>query len=160
MTDLNNFDYNNISAEQQSAVKALMLQLQTNGKLNQEEVNAMEVQFGVRDPDMMQVKDSTFYHLATAFGIFCSEEGFMTDMDKGLKVPMLRVNADMRKLDAFCEYIKINLQQRDEEELENQRQSEINDDQESRKNPELEISQEELDAKVAEEENNNPLNDM
>ncbi len=154
MTDINNFDYNNISAEQQAAVKALMLQLQTNGKLNQEEVGAMEVQFGLKDPDMMELKESTFYQLASSFGIFCSEEGFMTDKDKGIKIPMLRVNADIRKLDAFCEYIKINLQQREAEELEYQRMEE-----DSRKNSELEISQEELDAKVAEAENN-PLNDL
>lgn len=159
MTDINNFDYNNISSEQQAAVKALMLQLQTNGKLNQEEVGAMEVQFGLKDPDMMELKESTFYQLASSFGIFCSEEGFMTDKDKGIKIPMLRVNADIRKLDAFCEYIKINLQQREAEDLEYQRMEEDKQDQDSRKNSELEISQEELDAKVAEAENN-PLNDL
>ena len=72
---------------------------------------------------------------------------------------MLRVNADIRKLDAFCEYIKINLQQREAEDLEYQRMEEDKQDQDSRKNSELEISQEELDAKVAEAENN-PLNDL
>tara|TARA_B100000131_G_scaffold58591_1_gene53977 strand:- start:626 stop:1129 length:504 start_codon:yes stop_codon:yes gene_type:complete len=111
-----NFSYDNISLEQQNAVKAVLLNLATTGDLTPEMEKSMKVRFGIEDPEMVPVEESSFWQLAKSFGgIYLSEEGFVTQIDKGRKVPSIRINADIEKLDAFLEYARINLNNREQE---------------------------------------------
>ncbi len=111
-----NFSYDNISLEQQNAVKAVLLNLATTGDLTPEMEKSMKVRFGIEDPEMVPVEESSFWQLAKSFGgIYLSEEGFVTQIDKGRRVPSIRINADIEKLDAFLEYARINLNNREQE---------------------------------------------
>lgn len=111
-----NFSYDNISLEQQNAVKAVLLNLATTGDLTPEMEKSMKVRFGIEDPEMVSVEESSFWQLAKSFGgIYMSEEGFVTQIDKGRRVPSIRINADIEKLDAFLEYARINLNNREQE---------------------------------------------
>ncbi len=114
------FDYNNVTEESKNAIKAVLLNLETSGKLDPDTEHAMKVRFGIEDPEMYPLEESKFYQLARNFGIFCSEEGFTTDMDKGRRIPNLRISGDIIRLDAFLEFARINLNTLEDQDAEGQ----------------------------------------
>ena len=115
-----NFDYGNVTEESKNAIKAVLLNLQTSGKLDPDTEKSMLVKFGIVDPDMVPLKESKFYQLARNFGIHCSEEGFTTDMDNGRKIPNLRISGNVIRLDAFLEFARINLNTLEDQEAQGQ----------------------------------------
>lgn len=146
------FDYNNVSSEQQDAIKAVLMNLEVSGQLTPELEKSMKVRFGIEDPDMVPVEESKFYQLARNFGIYCSEEGYVTDVDKGKRIPSLRIQADVEKLDAFLEFARINLNTLDQQEIE----QDLAEDDAARlahqRDNTTDISEEEIAEKVAYEE--------
>ena len=81
-----------------------------------------------------------------------SEEGFVTEIDKGRKIPSIRINADIEKLDAFLEYARINLNSREQELVD--RDNELYDAArlEYQRTHTTSISDEEIKQKIEEEE--------
>jgi len=106
MEPLVNFDWNNISKDQQDAVAIMLSQLETMGKLDPTTESHLKKKFGLEDPEMIDYKESKIYNLAREFGIFCQEEGFKTKED-GNRVSMIRIVSDVETLDAFLEYARI-----------------------------------------------------
>ena len=148
-----NYSYDNISLEQQNAVKAVLLNLDAQGQLTPELEKSVKVRFGIEDPDMVSVEESSFWQLAKSFGgIYMSEEGFVTEIDKGRKIPSIRINADIEKLDAFLEYARINLNSREQELVD--RDNELYDAArlEYQRTHTTSISDEEIKQKIEEEE--------
>ncbi len=121
------FDYNNVSQEQQDAIKAVLMNLEVAGKLTPELEKSMKVRFGIEDTDMVPVEESKFYQLARKFGI-------------------------VEKLDAFLEFARISLNTLDEQEIE---QDLAEDDAQRlahQRDNTTDISEEEIAEKVAYEE--------
>ena len=148
-----NFSYDNVSLEQQNAVKAVLLNLATTGDLTPEMEKSMKVRFGIEDPEMVSVEESSFWQLAQSFGgIYMSEEGFITDIDKGRKIPSIRINADIEKLDAFLEYARINLNSREQEVIDKEEAAYDAARLEYQKTHTTSISDEEIKQKIEEEE--------
>ena len=148
-----NFDYGNVTEESKNAIKAVLLNLQTSGKLDPGTEKAMLVKFGIVDPDMVPLEESKFYQLARNFGVYCAEEGFTSDMDTGRKIPNLRISGDIIRLDAFLEFARINLNTLEDQDEQGQAVMEHADrlnDQETNK---IDISEEEIKKEVDRIEN-------
>tara|TARA_B100001250_G_scaffold240533_1_gene206717 strand:- start:221 stop:700 length:480 start_codon:yes stop_codon:yes gene_type:complete len=143
-----NFDYGNVTEESKNAIKAVLLNLQTSGKLDPDTEKSMLVKFGIVDPDMVPLKESKFYQLARNFGIFCSEEGFTSDMDTGKRIPNLRISGDIIRLDAFLEFARINLNTLDDQEAQGQAAMEHADRLNSQEKNKIDISEEEIKKEV------------
>lgn len=143
-----NFDYGNVTEESKNAIKAVLLNLQTSGKLDPETEKAMLVRFGIVDPDMVPLEESKFYQLARNFGIYCSEEGFTSDMDTGRRIPNLRISADIIRLDAFLEFARINLNTLEDQEEQGQAVMEHADRLNAQENNKLNISEEDIKKEV------------
>lgn len=118
MQPITSFDFNNISKEQQSACEVIIAQLQANGELTPETEQRLKKQFGLLPREEHSYKESKIYNLATKFGIFASEEGFLTK-ENGDRVSVIKIVADIEKLDAFLEYTRIVLNdwEKEQEEL-------------------------------------------
>ncbi len=147
-----NFDYNNVSLEQQDAIKAVLMNLDVSGHLTPEVEKSMKVKFGIEDPDMVSVEESRFYQLARNFGIYCSEEGYVTDVDKGRRIPSLRIQADVEKLDAFLEFARMSLNTLDQQEIEKDLEEGDVERLARQRDNTTDISEEELAKQVAYEE--------
>ncbi len=147
-----NFDYNNVSLEQQDAIKAVLMNLDVSGHLTPEVEKSMKVKFGIEDPDMVSVEESRFYQLARNFGIYCSEEGYVTDVDKGRRIPSLRIQADVEKLDAFLEFARMSLNTLDQQEIEKDLEEGDVERLACQRDNTTDISEEELAKQVAYEE--------
>ena len=147
-----NFDYNNVSLEQQDAIKAVLMNLDVSGHLTPEVEKSMKVRFGIEDPDMVSVEESRFYQLARNFGIYCSEEGYVTDVDKGRRIPSLRIQADVEKLDAFLEFARMSLNTLDQQEIEKDLEEGDVERLACQRDNTTDISEEELAKQVAYEE--------
>ena len=147
-----NFDYNNVSLEQQDAIKAVLMNLDVSGHLTPEVEKSMKVRFGIEDPDMVSVEESRFYQLARNFGIYCSEEGYVTDVDKGRRIPSLRIQADVEKLDAFLEFARMSLNTLDQQEIEKDLEEGDVERLARQRDNTTDISEEELAKQVAYEE--------
>ena len=106
MQPITSFDFNNISAEQQSACEVIIAQLQASGELTPDTEQRLKKQFGLLPREEHSYKESKIYNLATRFGIFASEEGFMTK-ENGDRISVIKIVADIEKLDAFLEYSRI-----------------------------------------------------
>ena len=106
MQPITSFDFNNISAEQQSACEVIIAQLQASGELTPDTEQRLKKQFGLLPREEHSYKESKIYNLATKFGIFASEEGFLTK-ENGDRVSVVKIVADIEKLDAFLEYARI-----------------------------------------------------
>ncbi len=106
MQPITSFDFNNISEEQQSACEVIIAQLQASGELTPDTEQRLKKQFGLLPREEHSYKESKVYNLATKFGIFASEEGFLTK-ENGDKISVLKIVADVEKLDAFLEYCRI-----------------------------------------------------
>ena len=106
MQPITSFDFNNITAEQQSACEVIIAQLQANGELTPDTEQRLKKQFGLLPREEHSYKESKIYNLATKFGIFASEEGFLTK-ENGDRVSVVKIVADIEKLDAFLEYARI-----------------------------------------------------
>jgi len=106
MQPITSFDFNNISAEQQSACEVIIAQLQASGELTPDTEQRLKKQFGLLPREERSYKESKIYNLATRFGIFASEEGFMTK-ENGDRISVIKIVADIEKLDAFLEYSRI-----------------------------------------------------
>ena len=143
-----NFDYGNVTEESKNAIKAVLLNLETSGKLDPDTEHAMKVRFGIEDPEMYPLEESKFYQLARNFGIFCSEEGFTTDMDKGRRIPNLRISGDIIRLDAFLEFARINLNTLDDQEAQGQAVMEHADRLDAQERNKTNISEEEIQKEV------------
>ena len=106
MQPITSFDFNNISQEQQSACEVIIAQLQASGELTPDTEQRLKKQFGLLPREEHSYKESKVYNLATKFGIFASEEGFLTK-ENGDRISVLKIVADVEKLDAFLEYSRI-----------------------------------------------------
>ena len=106
MQPITSFDFNNISEEQQSACEVIIAQLQASGELTPDTEQRLKKQFGLIPREEHSYKESKVYNLANKFGIFASEEGFLTK-ENGDKISVLKIVADVEKLDAFLEYSRI-----------------------------------------------------
>ena len=106
MQPITSFDFNNITAEQQSACEVIIAQLQASGELTPDTEQRLKKQFGLLPREEHSYKESKIYNLATKFGIFASEEGFLTK-ENGDRVSVIKIVADIEKLDAFLEYSRI-----------------------------------------------------
>ena len=118
MQPITSFDFNNISKEQQSACEVIIAQLQASGELTPETEQRLKKQFGLLPREEHSYKESKIYNLATKFGIFASEEGFLTK-ENGDRVSVIKIISDIEKLDAFLEYARIVLNdwEKEQEEL-------------------------------------------
>ena len=118
MQPITSFDFNNISKEQQSACEVIIAQLQASGELTPETEQRLKKQFGLLPREEHSYKESKIYNLATKFGIFASEEGFLTK-ENGDRVSVIKIIADIEKLDEFLEYTRIVLNdwEKEQEEL-------------------------------------------
>lgn len=106
MQPITSFDFNNISKEQQSACEVIIAQLQASGELTPDTEQRLKKQFGLLPREEHSYKESKIYNLATKFGIFATEEGFLTK-ENGDRVSVIKIIADIEKLDAFLEYSRI-----------------------------------------------------
>ena len=153
MQPITSFDFNNISAEQQSACEVIIAQLQASGELTPDTEQRLKKQFGLLPREEHSYKESKIYNLATRFGIFASEEGFMTK-ENGDRVSVIKIVADIEKLDAFLEYSRIVLNDWEKEQEEGHAKAEekvnelVNKEREENLNnsPIAELSEEERKA--------------
>jgi len=99
------FDWNNISLDQQAAIQTVIKQLQVMGKMDETTQSNLLKKFKIESPEMKPCSESKFWNLARSFGIFCKEEGFKIKPD-GNQVPLIRLNADIDTLDEFLEYCR------------------------------------------------------
>jgi len=155
-----NFDYGNVTEESKNAIKAVLLNLQTSGKLDPGTEKAMLVKFGIVDPDMVPLEESKFYQLARNFGIYCSEEGFTSDMDTGRRIPNLRISGDIIRLDAFLEFARINLNTLEDQEEQGQAVMEHADRLDDQERNKIDISEEEIQKEVEKIESTVELDDL
>jgi|SaaInlV_120m_DNA_3_1039746.scaffolds.fasta_scaffold46579_1 hypothetical protein len=125
MQPITSFDFNNISAEQQSACEVIIAQLQASGELTPETEQRLKKQFGLLPREETSYKESKIYNLANKFGIFASEEGFLTK-ENGDRISVIKIVADIEKLDAFLEYSRIVLNDWEKEKEEEHAQEEKN----------------------------------
>ena len=126
MQPITSFDFNNITAEQQSACEVIIAQLQANGELTPDTEQRLKKQFGLLPREEHSYKESKIYNLATKFGIFASEEGFLTK-ENGDRVSVIKIVADIEKLDAFLEYSRIVLNdwEKEQEEAHSKAEEEV-----------------------------------
>ena len=126
MQPITSFDFNNISAEQQSACEVIIAQLQASGELTPDTEQRLKKQFGLLPREEHSYKESKIYNLATKFGIFASEEGFLTK-ENGDRVSVIKIVADIEKLDAFLEYSRIVLNdwEKEQEEAHSKAEEEV-----------------------------------
>ena len=143
-----NFDYGNVTEESKNAIKAVLLNLQTSGKLDPGTEKAMLVKFGIVDPDMVPLEESKFYQLARNFGVYCAEEGFTSDMDTGRKIPNLRISGDIIRLDAFLEFARINLNTLEDQDAEGQQALEDSERLDAQASNTTDISEEDIQKEV------------
>ena len=126
MQPITSFDFNNISEEQQSACEVIIAQLQASGELTPDTEQRLKKQFGLIPREEHSYKESKVYNLANKFGIFASEEGFLTK-ENGDKISVLKIVADVEKLDAFLEYSRIVLNdwEKEQEEAHSKAEEEV-----------------------------------
>jgi len=126
MQPITSFDFNNITVEQQSACEVIIAQLQANGELTPDTEQRLKKQFGLLPREEHSYKESKIYNLATKFGLFASEEGFLTK-ENGDRVSVIKIVADIEKLDAFLEYSRIVLNdwEKEQEEAHSKAEEEV-----------------------------------
>jgi hypothetical protein len=100
------FDYNEITDEHKEAATEVLKYLDERGAVPDYLSSRLRVKFGIKEVEKHSLSNCKFHRLAMQFGIYCKENGYMTDED-GSQVPMLRVEADMHRLDEFLEYARI-----------------------------------------------------
>lgn len=97
------FDYNEITDEHKEAAAEVLKYLDERGAVPDYLSSRLRVKFGIKEARKVNVNNSKVYNLAREFGIYCKENGYMTDED-GSQIPMLQLEADMHRLDEFLEY--------------------------------------------------------
>lgn len=107
------FDYNEITDEHKEAAQEILNYLDERDAVPDHLASRLRVRFGIKEPEKHNYQESKIYQLATKFGIYCKENGYMTDED-GSQVAMLRIESDINRLDEFLEFARIVMNEQEE----------------------------------------------
>jgi len=122
------FDYNEITDEHREAAEEILKYLDERDGVPYHLSNRLRVKFGLKEAEKHDSKKSKFYQLAQQYGIYCVENGSMTDEDGSL-VPMMRIESDIHRLDEFLEFSRVVLNQEEsEKEIQEESEKEIQED--------------------------------
>lgn len=107
------FDYNEITEEHKEAAREIFKYLEDRGAADKTITSRLKVNFGIEESKQHTIGESKIYQLVKQYGLFYKTNGHLTAED-GSHVPILYIETDIHRWDAFLEFCRIVMNEQEE----------------------------------------------